>query len=302
MQLLKRQSTLSAPVVCAGTQLHGGARTRMALRPAPIDTGLVFVRTDIEGKDNHIPVRPDAVSGVRNCTTLSNSAGVRISTVEHLMAALAASDIDNLYIDLDSDELPALDGSSAPFVELIEQVGIDIQPAPRRYIKILKPVSVHEGDSIISIEPCDHLELDVTIDFDDVAIGRQRLNIIPDARSFRDKVASARTFARAHEVDALKAAGLSKGGSLENAVIVDGDRILNPEGLRFANEFVAHKALDLMGDLYLAGPVLGRVTAVKCGHAINHAFLMALFSDPDAWCFTTLGSSEAQKEPNSISA
>lgn len=288
MSQIRRQSTLSGPAVTAGIELHGGEHTRLVMRPAPMGTGLVFVRTDITDRDNRIEVRPDAVTGVKNCTTLSNAAGVKASTIEHLLAALAASGIDNLYIDLDGEELPALDGSSEPFLKLIEQVGIVQQAAPRRYVKVLKPIDVRNGDSIARIEPCERLELDVTIDFEDKAIGRQRVEIVPNVRAFRDRLASARTFARMHEVAALQAAGLSKGGSLENAVIVDGDKVLNPEGLRFADEFVRHKALDLLGDLYIGGPILGRVTTVKGGHGLNHELLMALYGTADAWEFTSV--------------
>ena len=287
MSQIRRQSTLSGPAVTAGIELHGGEHTRLVMRPAPMG-GLVFVRTDITDRDNRIEVRPDAVTGVKNCTTLSNAAGVKASTIEHLLAALAASGIDNLYIDLDGEELPALDGSSEPFLKLIEQVGIVQQAAPRRYVKVLKPIDVRNGDSIARIEPCERLELDVTIDFEDKAIGRQRVEIVPNVRAFRDRLASARTFARMHEVAALQAAGLSKGGSLENAVIVDGDKVLNPEGLRFADEFVRHKALDLLGDLYIGGPILGRVTTVKGGHGLNHELLMALYGTADAWEFTSV--------------
>ena len=287
MSNVRRQSTLSGPAVTAGIELHGGEHTRLVMRPAPAGTGLVFIRTDVRDRDNRIEVRPDCVTGVKNCTTLSNAAGVKVSTIEHLMAALAASGIDNLYIDLDGEELPALDGSSEPFLKLIEQVGIVRQAAPRRYIKVLKAVEVRNGDSFARIEPCEQLELDVTIDFADAAIGKQRVEIVPDVRAFRDRLASARTFARMHEVAALQAAGLSKGGSLENAVIVDGDQVLNPEGLRFADEFVRHKALDLLGDLYLGGPVLGRVTTIKGGHGLNHDLLMALYGTADAWKFTS---------------
>ncbi len=287
--LVRRQSTLLNTAMCAGVELHGGEHTRLVMRPAPIGTGLVFVRSDITDRDNKVIVRPDAVTGVRNCTTLSNAAGVKVSTIEHLLAALSATGIDNLFLDLDGEELPALDGSSEPFLKLIEQVGIERQAAARRYIRVVKAIDVKQGRSRARIEPCERLELDVTIDFEnDAAIGKQRVEIVPDVRAFRDRLASARTFARLHEVAALQAAGLSKGGSLENAVIVDGDKVLNPEGLRFADEFVRHKALDLMGDLYLGGPVLGRVTTVRGGHGINHDLLMALFSDKDAWRFETL--------------
>jgi len=288
MTNVRRQSTLSAPAVTAGVELHGGEHTRIVLRPAPMGTGLVFIRSDVTDRDNRIEVKPDGVTGVKNCTTLSNAAGVKVATIEHLLAALAASGIDNLYIDIDGKELPALDGSAEPFLELIEQVGITHQAAPRRYVKVLETIDVELGDSFAKIEPCERLELDVTIDFADNAIGKQRVEIVPNVRAFRDRLASARTFARLHEVSALQEAGLSKGGSLENAVIVDGDKVLNPEGLRFSDEFVRHKALDLLGDLYLGGPILGRVTTVKGGHAINHALLMKLYATPEAWTFVSL--------------
>lgn len=288
MTPVKRQSTILSPAVCAGIELHAGGHTRVALRQAPIGTGLVFIRTDITDRDNHIQIRPDAVVGVQNCTTLANAAGVKVATVEHLMAALAATGIDNLYIDVDGEEVPALDGSSEPFLQLIEQVGVQPQPAPRRYVKVLKSISVQKNGSRARIAPAPQLEIDVTIDFDDAAIGRQRLEFVPDVRSFRENLAGARTFARKHEVEALKNAGLSKGGSLENAIVVDGHEILNPEGLRFEDEFVRHKAVDLLGDLYLGGPILGRVTTFKGGHYINHELLMALYSDPEAWRFVTV--------------
>ena len=302
MAPVKRQSTLASAAVCAGIELHGGNHTRMAMKPAPIGSGIVFVRTDITDRDNRIAVNPDAVTGVKNCTTLENAAGVKVSTIEHLMAAFAAAGIDNILIDLDGQELPALDGSSEPFLKLIEQVGITSQPAPRRYVKVSKRVEIRQGDSLARIEPAEQLELDVTIDFDDKAIGHQRLEIIPNVRSFRDRLASARTFARMHEVAALQAAGLSKGGSLDNAVVVDGDKVLNPEGLRFDDEFVRHKALDLLGDLYIAGPIIGRVTTVKGGHGINHDLLTALFADRDAWSFISLPQSEHQTICDSVSA
>ena len=299
---VKRQSTINAPVVTAGVELHGGQHTRVVMRPAPMGTGLVFIRSDINDRDNQIIVTPDAVTSVKNCTTLSNAAGVKVATIEHLLAALAASGIDNLYIELDGEELPALDGSAEPFLKLIEQVGIKSQAAPRRYVKVLKTVEVRNGDSFARIEPCERLELDVTIDFEDDAIGRQRVEITPNVREFRERLASARTFARLHEVAALQEAGLSKGGSLENAVIVDGDKVLNPEGLRFADEFVRHKALDLLGDLYLGGPILGRVITVKGGHGINHDLLMALYATPDAWKFMSLVDAGTAQKHKQLSA
>jgi UDP-3-O-[3-hydroxymyristoyl] N-acetylglucosamine deacetylase len=285
---IRRQSTLKAPAVTASVALHNGQHTRLAMRPAPVGNGLRFVRLDIHDRDNVVPVRPDLVTGVRNCTTLSNAAGVGVSTIEHLLAALSAAGIDNLDIELDGAELPALDGSSEPFLKLIEQVGVHRQPAPRKYVKVMESLEVKSGDMWARIEPCERLELDVTIDFKEEAIGHQRLEIVPDVRSFRERMAGARTFARIHEVAALQAAGLSKGGSYDNAVVVDNDKVLNPNGLRFEDEFVRHKALDLLGDLYLGGPILGRVTTFKSGHGLNHDLLMKLYGTRTAWKFTTM--------------
>jgi len=292
---IRRQSTLHAPAVTASVGLHSGKHTRLVMRPAPVGSGLRFIRTDISDRDNVVPVRLDLVTGVRNCTTLSNAAGIGVSTIEHLLAALSAAGIDNLDIELDGAELPALDGSSEPFLKLIEQVGVLKQNAPRRYVKVLQSVEVRAGDMWARIDPCDRLELDVTIDFKEEAIGYQRLEIVPDVRSFRDRMAGARTFARLHEVAALQAAGLSKGGSYDNAIVVDEDKVLNPKGLRFDDEFVRHKALDLLGDLYLGGPILGRVTTFKSGHGLNHDMLMKLYGTPEAWKFTTMALTSDEK-------
>ena len=302
MNLVRRQSTINAPAVCAGIELHGGEHTRIVLKPAPVGQGIIFVRSDVTDRDNQVKAGPEAVTGVKNCTTLENAAGVKVSTIEHLMAALASVGIDNMTIDIDGHELPALDGSSEPFLKLIEQVGITKQPAPRRYVKILKTIEETVGSSSGIIEPNDRLYLDVTIDFEDGAIGKQRMEIEPDTRSFRDRLASARTFARAHEVAALREAGLSKGGSYDNAVVVDGDKVLNPGGLRYNDEFVRHKALDLMGDLYLAGPLLGKVTTVRGGHALNHALMTKLFADPNAWKFVSMPSENVDLGCDSVLA
>lgn len=293
MPNVRRQSTLRASAVCAGISLHGGRQTRLVMNPAPPETGLIFRRSDVTDRHNLIHVTPESVTGVRNCTTISNAGGVDVSTIEHLLAALCAAGVDNLVVDLDGPELPALDGSAEPFLKLIEQVGLKRQAAARRYVRVLKPVEVSSGDAWARIEPSESFELDVTIDFDDSAIGYQRLKMAPNVQAFRDRLASARTFARMHEVAALQEAGLSKGGSLENAVVVDGDEVLNPDGLRFDDEFVRHKALDLMGDMYLGGPVLGRVTTVKSGHGLNHDLLAKLFATADAWDYTTLPGAQA---------
>jgi UDP-3-O-[3-hydroxymyristoyl] N-acetylglucosamine deacetylase len=293
MPNIRRQSTLKSAAVCAGISLHGGQQTRLVMKPAPINTGLVFVRSDVKDRYNAIPVGPETVTGIRNCTTISNAANVSVSTIEHLLAALSATGVDNLIIDLDGPELPALDGSAEPFLKLIEQVGIERQAAVRRYVRVLKPVEVRSGDMTARIDPCDRFELDVTIDFDDAAIGHQRLRIVPNVRAFRDRLASARTFARKHEVAALQEAGLSQGGSFDNAILVDGDQVLNPGGLRYEDEFVRHKALDLIGDMYLGGPILGRVTTFKSGHGLNHDLLTKLFASQDCWEYTYLSGANA---------
>ncbi|RKQ71706.1 UDP-3-O-[3-hydroxymyristoyl] N-acetylglucosamine deacetylase [Litorimonas taeanensis] len=299
---VRRQSTLKAPAVCAGIELHGGNHTRLVMRPAPIGTGLVFIRTDIKDRDNRIKVIPESVCNVRNCTTIANAAGVTVSTIEHLLAALAAAGIDNLYLELDGKELPALDGSAEPFLKLIEQVGVLRQEAARRYVEVLKPIEVKRGDAYARILPASKLSLSVSIDFEDEAIGQQKVEIVPNVRAFRERIAAARTFARLHEVAALQAAGLSKGGSFDNAIIVDGDKVLNPEGLRFADEFVRHKALDLLGDLYLGGPILGRVETHASGHGLNHDLLMTLFAHADAWRFVSLMEKSGKTSPETLSS
>ncbi len=283
---VKRQASLKECARCFGVALHSGEQVRLQMRPTPIGSGIRFIRTDVTDRDNIIPVRADSLTNARRCTTIGNPAGIEVSMIEHLMAALSASGIDNLDIEVNANELPAMDGSAEPYLKLFEQVGLETLEAPRRYVKVLKSIEIETENGYGRIDPCPALQLDVTIDFDDGAIGRQHIRIEPDVREFRSRLAAARTFARLHEVAALREAGLSKGGSLDNAVVVDGDDVLNPEGLRYSDEFVRHKALDLLGDMYVGGPLLGRVTTIKAGHALNHELLLALFADASAWRFT----------------
>jgi len=236
MQNVKRQSTLKSPVSCSGIELHGGNHTHLMMRPAPVNSGLVFIRTDITDRDNRVIVAPENVSSVKNCTTIQNAAGVKISTIEHLLAALAATGIDNLYLELDGQELPALDGSAEPFLKLIEQAGLKRQNAPRRYVEVLKPVEVQRGEAFARFLPAPRLSLSVSIDFKDKAIGQQKVEIVPNV----------------------------------------------------ADEFVRHKALDLLGDIYLGGPILGRVETHASGHGLNHALLIALYGNRNAWRFVSL--------------
>ena len=279
-----RQHTLKNSIYCSGTGLHGGAKVAMSLHPAAPDTGIVFRRSDIDSEAAIIEGRFDRVSDTRLCTTLSNEAGVSVSTVEHLMAALAGCALDNVVVEINGPELPIMDGSSEPFVFLIDCAGVVAQAAPRRAIRVLKPVAVEDGGSSARVEPWMGSSINIELDFETAVIGRQSLFVDMLADSFREKLSRARTFGFLHEVEALQAAGLARGGSMENAVVISGDTVLNEGGLRFDDECARHKALDCVGDLYLAGAVIiGHFHGVRPGHAINNGLLRALLADESAW-------------------
>ena len=278
------QKTTVAPAIIAGVGVHTGDRVRLAVRPAPVGTGIVFVRTDIKDRDNRIPVSGDAVVDARLNTMIENAAGVRLSTIEHLMAAFAALGVSNAVVEVDGPELPILDGSALQIVQLLDRAGFRRQEAPVRYIEILEPIRVSEGDKSAALLPCARYEMRFEIAFDTPVIGNQVVDFVVDEETFRAEIMAARTFGFAHEVEALRRAGLARGGSLENAVVIDGDQILNPGGLRMEREFVKHKALDAIGDLYVLGaPLLGRYEGVKAGHAINNLLVRALLANPQAW-------------------
>ncbi|CAN7407624.1 UDP-3-O-acyl-N-acetylglucosamine deacetylase [Brevundimonas sp. LjRoot202] len=278
------QKTTVAPAIIAGVGVHTGDRVRLAVRPAPVGTGIVFVRTDIKDRDNRIPVSGEAVVDARLNTMIENAAGVRLSTIEHLMAAFAALGVSNAVVEVDGPELPILDGSALQFVQLLDRAGFRRQEAPVRYIEILEPIRVQDGDKTAALLPCDRYEMRFEIDFASAAIGNQVVDFVVDEQTFRDEIMAARTFGFAHEVEALRKAGLARGGSLENAVVIDGDQILNPGGLRMEREFVKHKALDAIGDLYVLGaPLLGRYEGVKAGHHINNLLVRELLANPQAW-------------------
>jgi UDP-3-O-[3-hydroxymyristoyl] N-acetylglucosamine deacetylase len=228
-------------------------------------------------------------------TVIGNADGVTVATIEHLMAALAALSIDNAIVELDGPEAPILDGSSQPFVEILDRVGRRRQEAPRQYIEILDPVDVVEGDKRASLLPGEGFEVAFEILFDSAAIGRQAVDLVVDEAAFRDELADCRTFGFLRDVEALRAIGLARGGSMENAVVLDGDRILNPEGLRRPDEFVRHKALDAVGDLYVLGmPLIGRFEGVCAGHGLNNQVVRALMNNPQAWRVRTLAGQFAQ--------
>ena len=278
------QRTLAAPTIFAGVGVHTGEHVRVSLRPASANAGIVFVRTDLSG-DNRLPARGDLVVQTRLGTVLGNAAGATVSTVEHLMAAFAALGVDNAVVELDGPEMPIMDGSAQPFIELIDRVGLRTQDAARRYIEILEPIAVIEDDKAAMLLPAGGgFELSFEIEFDSGAIGRQKVDLEITEQSFRDELADCRTFGFAHEVEALRAAGLARGGSMDNCIVIEGERVLNPEGLRRPDEFVRHKALDAVGDLYLLGaPLIGRFEGVKAGHGLNNAVVRALMAKPTAW-------------------
>ena len=278
-----RQRTLKASIGCVGVGLHSGCRVSLTLRPAAPDHGIVFRRGDL-GVD--IPARFDRVVATALSTTLAAREAC-VGTVEHVMAALAGCGIDNALVELDGPEPPILDGSAAPYVFLIDCAGVVEQDALRSVIRICRPVRVSDGDAFVELRPSSRgvrgLDMALSIDFPAAAIGRQALSFRLTSQGFRQEVARARTFALAEEVEQMRAAGLVRGGSLDNAVVVDRARVLNPAGLRMPDEFVRHKLLDAVGDLALAGaPLDGRFIAHRSGHTLNNRLLRALFADASA--------------------
>jgi UDP-3-O-[3-hydroxymyristoyl] N-acetylglucosamine deacetylase len=283
------QQTLKKPVRCTGVGLHSGNPVSMTISPADANSGIVFIRTDRQGAASVVPATWDRVVDTRLCTVLGNDQGTTVGTVEHLMAALAGCRIDNAIVALDGPEVPIMDGSSAPFVALFERVGMAVQAAPRRAIRILKPVTIEEGLKSASFLPDDLSSYSFDIAFDSAAIARQSREFLLDGNAFRDELSAARTFGFLHEVEALRKVGLARGGSLDNAIVISGDTVMNEGGLRYTDEFVRHKLLDAVGDLYLAGgPFIGRFHGSRAGHALNNKLLRALFADADAWCYDTI--------------
>jgi UDP-3-O-[3-hydroxymyristoyl] N-acetylglucosamine deacetylase len=278
------QHTLRAPALFAGVGVHTGAYTRVAIRPAPEDAGVVFVRTDVTDRDNRVPAAGEAVCKTQLGTVIANAAGVTVSTIEHLMAAFAMLGVDNAVVELDGPEMPIMDGSAEPFVRLLDRAGLRPQPGARRFIEILDTVEVVDGDKRAALKPALAFEIAFEIRFPTAVIGRQGIDLLMDEFAFRRELADCRTFGFLHEVEALRAIGLARGGSLENVVVIDGDRVLNPEGLRRPDEFVRHKALDAIGDLYVLGaPIVGRFEGELAGHCINNQLVRALLARPDAW-------------------
>lgn len=274
------QKTILSPVSCYGIGVHSGRKTQLTLYPAAENTGIKVRRSDISGMDNIINVDFQSVYETTMSTSVKNGANISISTVEHLMAALWGCGIDNVLIDVDGPEVPIMDGSSKPFVFMIECAGYKIQKSPRKQLKLLKEITIIDGDSEIIAIPAEHQIIDLTIDFSTPVIGKQQLTF-NNSNLFKDEIADSRTFGFLKDLDYLLSKGLAKGASLDNTIGIDQDKILNYEGLRHENEFVRHKMLDLLGDLYCGGGnFVGHIKGYKTSHSINNLFLRKIFSDP----------------------
>ena len=279
------QNTVKTAISFAGKGLHSGKPATATVLPAPVGHGIWFKRTDVQVGDRMIPARWDAVNRSPLCTKLENKSGLQVSTVEHLMAALAGCGIHNALVEIDGPEVPILDGSAAPFVRgIMGQGGVCMQSAPVMAYEVLKEVTVQDGDASATIAPSDTLRIDFEIDFADAAIGHQQKSLVMNNGSFARELCDSRTFCRQADVDTMQANGLALGGSAgENAVVFDGDAVLSPGGLRHADEPVRHKMLDALGDLALAGaPLIGHYTGIRAGHSLTNTLLRALFDTPGA--------------------
>jgi len=293
------QTTIKSAISFSGTGLHSGLPATVTLRPASAHHGIWFSRSDVAVGDRLIPARWDAVNRSPLCTKLENRTGLSVSTVEHLMAALAGCGIHNVLVEIDGPEVPILDGSSVPFVRGIMQRGIRRLAAPVMAFEVLKTVTVQDGDATATISPADTLRIDFEIDFADAAIGQQRKSLVMNNGSFARELCDSRTFCRQADVEAMQANGLALGGAPgENAVVFDGDEVLSPGGLRHADEPVRHKMLDALGDLALAGaPLLGHYQGSRAGHSLTNTLLRALFATPDAVRLVTCDAAQAARLP-----
>src|ERR1700742_3453091 len=280
-----RQTTLRSPATVTGVGVHSGLPVSLTIGPAPIDAGLVFVRTGLDGADRDVPAVAESVIATEFATVLGDRNGPLVSTAEHVLAALRGMGIDNATIEVDGPEVPIMDGSAAAFVAAIDQAGIFTQSASRRFIQVLKPVQASVGDSFGELRPyAAGFRAEVEIDFANPVIGRQSYTFELGPERFRREISRARTFGCMSDVARLWSAGFALGASFENSVVFDGDRLLNPEGLRYSDECARHKVLDAIGDLALAGlPLLGTYRSVKGGHKLNHAVLTSLLADRSAW-------------------
>ncbi|MGB2303900.1 MAG: UDP-3-O-acyl-N-acetylglucosamine deacetylase [Candidatus Puniceispirillales bacterium] len=288
MSVLDRQKTVNTSVTRSGIGLHTARLVVITIRPAPVNTGIVFYRSDLTGIDTAIPAHISNVSDVSLNTSICNSDGAEIGTIEHLMAAFAGLGIDNAYVDVSGPELPAFDGSSDRYCQMITEAGIKDQSEDRRYIKVLKPVSVELNEAISTLTPSSVLHISTKIDFSDPFIGASQYFYVHDDDSFMNELSAARTFCLYKDVSQMRAAGYAIGGSLDNAIVVKDGQMLNETPLRFTDEFVRHKTLDCLGDLRLAGlGIIGHMTASRPGHRINSELLKALFRNDSNYAIVT---------------
>ncbi len=279
------QRTVKKMVKTTGVGLHSGNKVTLAIRPAPVNTGIVFMRTDLEPAVA-IPAKADQVRESMLCTVLMNDEGVKVQTIEHLFAALSGLGIDNAVIDVDAPEIPIMDGSASPFVFLLQSAGVAQQTAPKKYLRVKKPVKVEDGDKWAMLKPHQGFRVDFEIDFDHPEIARSQQHMIMDFSTdgFVKDISRARTFGFMRDIEYLRANNLALGGSMENAVVLDEFKVLNPNGLRYDDEFLKHKILDAFGDLYVAGhAIVGEFSAYKTGHALNNKLVRALLGRQEAW-------------------
>lgn len=279
------QHTLAHAASLTGIGVHSGKPATLTLLPAPAGSGIIFVRSDVAG-DNRIAATYDLVIDTRMCTVIANAAGVSVATIEHVMAALSGCGVDNAEVHVDGPEVPIMDGSSAPFVEMIERAGLMAQDATRRSIKVLREVRIEDNGKWAVLEPATQRSYEFEIEFASKAIGRQTRSFALKDGTFGADLSNSRTFGFLHEVEQMRKMGLGRGGSLDNAVVIDGDTVMNEDGLRHADEFVRHKLLDSVGDLALAGaPIIAAFRSYKGGHALNNKLLRALFADSANWAW-----------------
>lgn len=285
--MIYHQQTINTPVTCSGVGVHSGKPVHLTIKPAPVNHGIRFVRTDLPG-------RPGVTAHFNNVVdtslaTVIGAEGCIVSTVEHLMAGFTGMAIDNAIVEVDAYELPIMDGSAGPFTELIKSAGSLGQDGRKCYFKVNEPISLSKNGKSVTVYPADKFRIACTIAYDHPLIGTQSCDFAIDRQTFEKEISSARTFGFLHEVEMMKRYGLARGGSLDNAVVIDGDRVLNEGGLRYPDEFVRHKVLDCIGDFALIGmPIMGHVVATKSGHAFNHAFLEKFFREKGSWETCTL--------------
>jgi len=296
--MIRFQRTIRNTISCSGIGLHSGTPVQMRMKPAPIDTGIVFIRTDLGG--HQISTVAANTGDTSYATTLAQN-GVIVRTVEHILSACAGLNIDNVFIEIDAEEVPIMDGSAGPFIRLIAEAGVRNQKKCQPTIKVIRPIFVREGNKQVAIWPADATSISYFIDFNHPLLKEQSLQYVPSEESYLREIGDARTFGFINDVQALQANGLARGASLENAVALGKDSVLNKEGLRYKDEFVRHKILDLIGDFSLVGmPVIGHIVAHKSGHALNAQMVNRILNSPQNWVIVGVSDATAALQPEML--